>query len=790
MADVINIEIDGKALEAKPGVMIIQVADQAGIYIPRFCYHQELSIAANCRMCLVEVEKAPKPLPACATPVADGMKVFTGSAVAVEAQKGTMEFLLINHPLDCPICDQGGECPLQDQALGYGKDVSRFTEKKRVVDDHDIGPLISTEMTRCIHCTRCVRFGAEIGGIMEMGATGRGEHMEIGTYLGRTVDSELSGNMIDLCPVGALTSKPYRYTARAWELVSHDAVSPHDCVGSNMSIQSLRGEVKRVLPRENEAVNQCWLSDRDRYSYEALNTNDRLSGPKIREHGQWREVDWHTALEFTVAGLRNVIEQHGAHQLGALASPTSTLEEFYLLQKFMRSLGSGNVDHRLRQADYTGDDIAPDYPGLGRSIQSLKQVQAALLIGSNIRKEQPLLGLRLRKAFLAGAKISAINAMDYDFTFDLSNKCIVNPATIPLVLARVAKALSSIEAKPLPAEVERWLGGDGIDGQHLAIATTLHQSGDSAVIVGTAAQSHPQHSVIRALAQLVADLSGATFGVLPEANGAGGWLAGCVPHRGSAAGTAEVRGMNARQMLQHSLKAFILLGVEPELDCLDGCAARKVMEAAEFVVSFSAFETEATEYSHVQLPIAAFSETPGSYVNCEGLVQSVQGAVAPPGEARPAWKVLRVLGNLFELPGFDYVDCEEVRAELESDRTFDTRLRSLQLEPLKANQIATNGGLERIWDVPIYVVDPVVRRAPALRATSDNGAPCARVNPEQLITLGVTDGDTVTAELNGGSVDIIITADSRVPQHCVHIPAGYPETAALGGTGQVRIVGK
>ncbi|HSC07408.1 MAG TPA: NADH-quinone oxidoreductase subunit NuoG, partial [Steroidobacteraceae bacterium] len=570
--DTVSIEVNGRALQARKGEMIIQVTDAAGIYVPRFCYHHKLSVAANCRMCLVEVEKAPKPMPACATPVAEGMKVYTRSALARDAQKGVMEFLLINHPLDCPICDQGGECPLQDLALGYGKDVSRYALGKRVVEDKDIGPLIATELTRCIHCTRCVRFGQELAGVMELGMIGRGEHSEIRTFLTRSVDSELSGNVIDLCPVGALTSKPFRFKARAWELESHPSVSPHDCVGSNLNVQSLRHEVKRVLPRVNEAINECWLSDRDRFSYEGLNSAERLCSPMIRQDGRWEEVDWTTALEHAVAGLTRTVERHGADALGALAAPGSTLEEFYLLQKLTRGLGCANVDHRLRQLDFSDDAVQPLFPGLGQPIEALETLEAALLIGSNIRKEQPLLGQRLRKAARRGAQIMVLNPVDYDFAFPLAQRVITDPRRLPTALAAVAKALVELRGASL-REAPGWFAGIAPEPWAREMARSLAQSKRVAVLVGGLAAAHPQSAMLRVFADCVAELIDAPLALLAEGNSAGAWLAGCVPHRGPLG--AEVNaGRHARAMLTEPRKAYLLLGLEPELDCLDGAAAR------------------------------------------------------------------------------------------------------------------------------------------------------------------------------------------------------------------------
>ena len=776
-----KIEIDGRTLEVAPGSTIIEAADAAGISIPRFCYHKKLSVAANCRMCLVDVEKAPKPLPACATPVADGMKVATHSAKAIAAQKGVMEFLLINHPLDCPICDQGGECDLQDLAVGYGGDVSRYQETKRVVLDKNIGPLIATEMTRCIHCTRCVRFGEELGGMMELGATGRGEHMRIGTYVAQSVDSELSGNMIDLCPVGALTSKPFRYSARTWELNDVPGVSPHDCVGANLNVQVRRNQVMRVLPRENEDVNEIWLADRDRFSYEALNSPERLLKPMIRQNGKWRETDWSTAMNVAVDGMQKVIAAHGENSIGALASPTSTVEEFYLLQKLMRALGSGNVDHRLRERDFSDDAEAPLFPYIGLPIRELEKVDAALLIGSNIRKEQPLIGLRLRKAFLHGAALFAVNPVDYDFSFDLKAKVIPAPAAMPAVLARIARALAESTGASLPPEVATLAGGKASDAEQ-AMAAGLKDANLASVLVGSSAMAHPQAALLRALADLIAEYSGARLGFLPEADGAGAWLAGCVPQRGPNGTPAQPSGRNAQDMLVNPLKGYFIFGAEPELDNADGKQAQAALKQAGCVVAFSTFKSSLSDVAHVLLPLAPFTETHGSFVNAEGRFQSFDAAVSPAGDARPGWKILRVLGNLFKLSGFDYTTSAEVLAELQPTLTPSARLKTRRFVPAPVVK-----GLQRIAEISMYSIDPLVRRANALQKTRDNGGPVARMHPREAQKQGVGSSARLRVIAGGETVTLDFLVDRRIPEGCVLIPAAYPETVALGDQAVVHV---
>lgn len=712
----VSIEIDGRKLDVREGSMLIEAADAAGIYIPRFCYHKKLSVAANCRMCLVDVEKAAKPLPACATPVSEGMVIRTRSEKAVDAQKGVMEFLLINHPLDCPICDQGGECQLQDLAVGYGKDVSRFQESKRIVMDKYIGPLISTDMTRCIHCTRCVRFGQEIAGLMELGATGRGENLRIGLYVEGTVDSEMSGNMIDLCPVGALTSRPFRYNARSWELQDFESIAPHDCVGSNITVQVLRNQVRRVLPRDNEAINECWLSDRDRFSYTALDSDERLLKPMIREHGEWRETDWPTALDVSARALRRVADGAGPDALGALAAPTCTVEEFYLLQKLMRALGSNNVDHRLRARDFRDDAGAPAFPALGIPIAELEQLDAALLIGANIRKDQPILAHRLRKGWVRGhTAVMAVNPADYSYPFRLTHNAAVPPSGLANTLARIVVACLRVASKPVPAEVRTWAGDGEPNASENAIAACLCGAGKRHILLGSAAMRHADAAVLRALAQMLADASGAGVGMLCEANGAGAWLAGCVPHRAAGGKTLPVSGRDAMQMTAAPRSAYIVMGAEPEDDCIAADQTLRALAAAEFVVSITSFKSRASEYAQVLLPLAAFTETDGSFVNCEGVIQSFAAAVKPAGDARPGWKVLRVLGNLLNLPGFDFTSVAEVRAEALPARVpMPARVHDGVLPT--AGAAAHIGGSD---DVPIYAVDATTRRARPLQMTKD-----------------------------------------------------------------------
>jgi NADH-quinone oxidoreductase subunit G len=769
--DLITVEIDGHEYRTEKGRMIIEVTDAHGIDVPRFCYHKKLPIAANCRMCLVEVEKAPKPLPACATPVMDGMKIRTESEYARKAQKAVMEFLLINHPLDCPICDQGGECELQDLALGYGRDVSRFAEKKRVVVDKNFGPLIASDMTRCIHCTRCVRFLEHIAGERELGGMGRGERVEIGTYIERNLDSELSGNIIDVCPVGALTSKPFRFRARAWEMTQSPAVAPHDCIGSNLNLHSRRGQLMRVVPRENEAVNEVWISDRDRFSYQGLHAADRVQSPMIKSQGEWREASWEEALQFAAGGLRKL----GGDDLGVLASPSATLEELYLLARLCEAQGWHNRDHRLRQLDFTNQEGAPLYPGLGSSVESLEQHDAFLIVGANPRKEQPIAGHRIRKAAHLGARVMFLNPVDYDFTFKPAHKCIVPPGRMVEELAGVARCLNGA----VPTALRGLLEGVQCATHHQAMANVLKEAQRPRLLLGLTALHHPAFSALQALAQYIAQETAAELGYLTDgANSAGAWLAGLLPHRLAGATPAARSGLHARAMLEQPRRAYLLLNVEPECDCADSHVALKAMEQADFVISLGLYTSENTRhYADVILPIAGFAETSGTYVNVAGDWQSFPGATAPPGEARPAWKVLRVLGNLLETEGFDYQSSEQVRDELRA------RLGEIKADTHgQPGAVATVSAatLERVGDVAPYGVDPLVRRATALQQTADGADAQARLAPAQAQALGVTEGDAALVSQGNAHVVIKVALDERVPMGAIWLPAARSASTGLG----------
>jgi NADH-quinone oxidoreductase subunit G len=765
----IHLEIDGKTVEVPANSTVMDAANKLGVYVPHFCYHRKLSIAANCRMCLVQVEKAPKPLPACATPVTEGMKVWTRSEQAVNAQKGVMEFLLINHPLDCPICDQGGECQLQDLAVGYGGSSSRYLEMKRVVPHKDLGPLVSAEeMTRCIHCTRCVRFGQEVAGIMELGMAGRGEHSEIMAFVGHTVDSELSGNMIDVCPVGALTSRPFRYSARTWELSRRRSIAAHDALGSNLVVQVKQDRVMRVLPLENEAVNECWLSDRDRFSYEGLNSEERLTSPMIKRDGQWEAVDWPTALQVVADELGRIGAAHGAGSIAMLSTPQATLEEFHLLKKLAAGLGVANVDFRLRQSDFSAEPAG--VPWLGLKVEELGALERVLVIGSTLRKEQPLLAQRLRQAVKKGAQLSIVNPVDDDLLTRVHARMIAAPSALPMALARIARAVADLKGEPAaPA-----LSAVAADEPARRIAESLLGGERKAVLLGNLAAHHPQRAQLHALADLLAAQTGARLGFLGDgANAVGGYLARALPEPGA--------GLDARQLLEQPRRAYLLLHAEAELDAGAARVARAAMNAAEFVVALTSYRHRALEYAQVLLPVSPFTETAGTFANIEGLLQSFNGVVRPLGETRPAWKVLRVLGNLCRVQGFDFDSIEDVRKEMLADiGDVASRLNNAATADLEAPGDRRPASPERIGEVPIYHGDAIVRRAASLQRTRDAQVAIAWLPGQLIDSVGLQPGDRVRVSQDGGEAVLAFARDDRLPDNTVRVAAACRETAGLG----------
>ena len=771
----VELTIDGITLEAPEGSMVIQAAHEAGVYVPHFCYHKKLSIAANCRMCLVDVEKAPKPMPACATPVTNGMVVHTRSEKAIAAQKDVMEFLLINHPLDCPVCDQGGECQLQDLAVGYGGSSSRYTEEKRVVSAKSMGPLISTEaMQRCIHCTRCIRTGQEIGGLFEVGMLGRGEHAEITTFVGRAVESELSGNMIDVCPVGALLSKPFHFQARSWELGRRRTVSPHDSLGANIVVHTKMDKVLRVVPFDNDEINECWISDKDRFAYLGL-YQDRLEHPMIRENdGSWREASWNDALQMIVHGVKAIQEKFGNDQIGSIANAQSTVEELALLARLTRSLGSENIDFRLRQTDARFDQSLAGTPWLGMPIAELNQLDRVVVIGSFLRKDHPLMAQRLRQAIKQGTEVSFIDSAADDPLFNhVAGRLTVAPSQLANAVAQVATAVAQGKNQSPIAEFSSVEPCDAAK----VIAQSLASGERVAVFLGNMAVSSDQASIIMANAAALAQGLNATLGFLTAAaNTVGGYLAGATPVKG---------GLTAEQMLAQSLRAYFVLNVEPALDSDLGARAVETLKNSTLAVALTSYKSAAEDWADVMLPIAPFTETSGTFVNAEGRAQSFKGVAAPVADSRPAWKVLRVLGNLFELEGFDEETSEAVRDSVMGSGISSRLSNEIKSAPALA---PVSNTLERVTDIPIYRTDAMVRRSDALQQTPASVLPTARLNTDTLNQLQLVDGDQVKVRSAQGEAILIVQLDDTVATNSVRIAAAFAETAALGSAfGQLTV---
>lgn len=759
----VEIEIDGKLVEVKEGSTVIQAAQSIGTYIPHFCYHKKLSIAANCRMCLVEVEKAPKPVPACATPVNKGMKIFTRSEKAINAQKSVMEFLLINHPLDCPICDQGGECQLQDLTMGYGKSSSRYQEEKRVVFHKNVGPLISMEeMSRCIHCTRCVRFGQEIAGVMELGMLGRGEHSEITSFVGQTVDSEMSGNMIDICPVGALTSKPFRYAARTWELGRKKSLSPHDAMGSNTVLQTKGERVMRVVPLENEAINECWISDKDRFAYEGLNSEDRLEQPLIKQNGEWIETDWQTALEYVASGLSGVKADHGAEAIAAIAHPMSSVEELYLLNKLIKELGSQDIETRLRQIDPTNDISTP---WLGRPIAELEKLHRALVIGSFLRKDHPLIATRLRRATKAGLQVMRIDTGADDWLMPAQSMTLA-PSKWLSALQAIALEVANAKSIPAPVNISH------SDAKAKVFAQALLSGEQKSIFIGNTALAHPQATQIAAWAQWIADQTGATLGFLGEgANFVGAKLIG-----------ATNKGIQS--ILDGSKKAVVLYQVEPTMDLANPAMAKEALLQAQTVIAISSFiSDDLLDLADVILPITPYSEQAGTYINIVGDVQTVQASVRPLGQARPGWKVLRVLGDLLKLDGFHFNAVDEVMNSALGGLDIPAALSNRTQVSLASGQSPLSVGIERVADLPIYFTDAIVRRAQSLHLTVDSkNAMKAGLSPELFAQFGLKEGDAIKVTQGNHSVVMPATLQKGLASGVVRIATGTPVSAELGSS--------
>ncbi|NEZ02944.1 NADH-quinone oxidoreductase subunit G [Wenzhouxiangella sp. XN201] len=774
--DIVTIEVDGRALEAKKGEMIIQVTDRAGIDIPRFCYHHKLSIAANCRMCLVDVEKAPKPLPACATPVADGMKVFTESRRTVDAQRGVMEFLLINHPLDCPICDQGGECELQDLAMGYGRSVSRFTERKRVVRDKNVGPLIETDMTRCIHCTRCVRFLEEIAGTCELGGMSRGEHLEIGTFVERNINSELSGNVIDLCPVGALTNKPFRHTARPWEMRARKSIGTHDCLGSHLFYHTRGSKIMRAVPRDNEAVNECWLADRDRYSHFGLQSADRLTTPQLKVDGQWREASWDEALNAAARALKGAVETHGGSELGVLVSPRATVEEHFLAASMARAMGSENIDHRLRLLDFSHPQAGRGHLDVPKA--KIAEADAIVLVGSNIRHEQPILGHRVRTAWrLNGAKIADLNSVAWDFHFDLAERLIVPPQAMVDTFARLAKAAADLTgAKEPEGKLGEFIAARHPEPEVQQVASMLKDADSGVLLLGDQALNHPEAGWLRQIAEWLAQALEVALVVLPgPANSMGAWAAGSVPGSG---------GLNARAMIEKGRQAYLLWDLEPDFDLADPAASKRALEGAASVVAVTTFDNSVLrETANVLLPLAPLPETAGSWINADGHREWLEAVGKPPGEARPGWKILRRLGELAGADGFDFDTLESVTERALAAEAIDPAHDKL-IDPFEAE----GETLWRTGEVPLYAGDSLQRRAPALQQTNQAGPTAVRVHPATARRHGLEGAERVRVVQGKASTEMALVIDARVAPGAVGLPVAVCPVSELGaGGGEISL---
>ena len=728
--DTVTIEIDGESVEVSKGSMIIEAADRIGVSIPRFCYHKKLSIAANCRMCLVDVEKAPKPMPACATPVADGMKVFTESARARDAQRNVMEFLLINHPLDCPICDQGGECELQDVAMGYGRSVSRFTERKRVVKDEDLGSLVETDMTRCIHCTRCVRFLEEIAGTSELGGMGRGEKTMISTYIGKSIDSEISGNIIDVCPVGALTNKPFKYQARAWEMRARDNVSSHDALGANLFFHTRRGKIMRAVPRDNEAINETWLADRDRYAHFGLYHEDRVTGPLIRQNGEWVATDWNTAL----AEAAELLKKAGK-DLATLVSPRASAEEIYLAERLTRGLGSDRIDHRLRAVDFTDghrDGVTQ------MALADLEDAEVIVVVDSNVRMEMPLLAHRIRKAVRNSAKVVVINPVDYEFRFDAEQTLVQSPSQTRELLAAIAAQLGVDDAR-----LNDWTKAAKHDAAK-SIAKLLTDAKNAAVVFGHAGSRSPQASAHRALARAIASKADVAFNEIPQAaNSVAAAILKALPEDGS---------VNTQTLLAEKQAGYLLVQCEPEMDSSVGSNAIPALQNTPTIV-VSAFASDSVrEYADVILPAGEWGEIDGTLVNLDGMVQQCMAAAKPLGLARDGWKILRMLGDKLGVAEVAVDDLGSLREKLQD---------ALEASADAPHGDVTDSDADWIQEVGIYAGDQLTRRSEPLQQTVHGGFGSIRVNAEDAAEQNLSQDDVQADErISRGTTIVRIGADA------------------------------
>jgi NADH-quinone oxidoreductase subunit G len=776
--NMIELTIDGEKVEVPAGSMLMQAVQKVDKYVPHFCYHPKLSIAANCRMCLVDVEKAPKPLPACATPVSQGMVVHTSSAKAKVAQQGVMEFLLINHPLDCPICDQGGECQLQDLAVGYGTSSSRYTEEKRMVFHKNMGSLISAEeMSRCILCTRCVRFGQEVAGVMELGVLGRGEHSEITSFVGRAVESELSGNMIDVCPVGALTSKPFRYSARTWELTRRKTISAHDAVGSHLQVQSKLNQVKRVVPNEFEAINQCWISDKDRFAYEGLNIDDRLKRPMLRKAGEWVEVSWEEALVVVVDALKDI----QASQKTLLVNPTATQEELFLLKKLVQHLGFEKVESRLREPSPIK---TKGVPWLGTTIESIEQLDFVLVVGGFLRRDFPLLTARLRQAVKRGAKVASIYPAKDDWHMPLAHQIAVKPSQLSAVLSAIAFHVAQQKSLPMPV----WAKDHPVwSADILSLTKALLTEGKKALWLGHLVTQHQKAQQIHAIASWLSEQTGMVLGVLPDAaNSVGAHWLGFTSNEPVMAVSD-----NAKKELLGT--DFLFLWNVESRDFSQGSCFVDEVNNAKFVLATALYKSQVDNLKvDVVLPIVPFTETPGTFVNLEGVSQSFEAVVPPLAQAKEGWKVLRVLGTLLNVYGTSYDSIDEIRDDLNKYlKTLPIRLDNRSdIEPTDEEN-SPKDSIERLAEVGIYSTDAIVRRAVSLQKTPQAKLDKVLMNTSTLTQQGLQEGSQVKvlSERDRDGVILSCAVDDKLMDGVVRIALAHFATEKVtGGSGLIELV--
>ena len=763
----IKIKIDGKTLEVKPKTSIIEVADKVGIDIPRFCYHKKLSVAANCRMCLVEVKNFAKPLPACATQVMEGMEISTKSKFTKDTQKSVMEFLLINHPLDCPICDQGGECDLQDTAVAYGASKTRYTEEKRVVFDKNIGPLISTDLTRCIQCTRCVRFLKEVGGMAELGLIGRGEHAEISAYVDKSVESELSGNIIDLCPVGALTSKPFRYSARSWELSRRSTIACHDSLGSNIEAHVKDNIVKRVIPKENESINECWISDRDRFSYEGLNHKDRINLPLKREKNQWKEIDWEEAYELIEKNITD-IDIKKSNKIGIICSPQSTLEEGFLLKKIAKELNTSHIDYRLLEKSFSENNN-----WLGCKIDEIESHDAILVVGSNLKHDQPLLAHRFRRYANKKNNFSIITSYDDFYSTRCLEKVIVNPSAYINYLLMILKQVQLSTKYKINSEVIRnLLKAVKPSTEAKRIAKSLLSNKSRAIFLGNQILHLDDGDNIKLVAMHIAQAVGATFGLIP----------GYANSVGLNELNLNTDNISADKILSQSKEAYIMMNFDPLYDYHSPKKINSALKKAKFNLAISPYISDSFKEFDVVLPMTPFTETSGTFINMEKTIQSFSAVTPPVGQSRPGWKILRVLANFLQLEGFSYDSSEEVKTDamIEMDKKNE-----FSLNDFKPSNIER--GIEVLNVVRANDSDMIVRRATSLHQNKNKDQSCCLINPTTMLEEGLIDGQKIKISSSEAEILINVKADDNVCLNAVVIYGKQDETFILGMHNKVKI---